>query len=335
MNKSYLIEIFLTLRKQIQALLPEDLAKLSFQAQNENNWFTPENVRLALQGLVHYLEEAPFREWAESYPNPSQPRKIGVVMAGNIPMVGVHDLICVLVSGHFLQVKLSTSDSVLMKFLINILIDIEPQLRHRIEIVEQLKGFDAVIATGSDNTARYFEYYFGKYPHIIRKNRTSIAILHGKESKDDLEKLGKDIFTYYGLGCRNVTKIYIPDNYDFTLLFESIEGFRKVFEHHKYANNYDYNKSIYLVNKINHLDNGFLLLAENFSFFSPISVLHYEKYTNLGNLVENLELHKEKIQCIVGDSKLFSDYIHFGQAQTPSISDYADGVDTMEFLSKI
>lgn len=335
MNKSHLIEIFLTLRKQIQALLPEDLAKLSFHAQNENNWFTPENVQLALQGLVHYLEEAPFRKWAESYPTPSQPRKIGVVMAGNIPMVGVHDLICVLISGHLLQAKLSTSDSVLMKFLINTLSAIEPQLCQRIEIVEQLKGFDAVIATGSDNTARYFEYYFGKYPHVIRKNRTSVAILHGKESKEDLENLGKDIFTYYGLGCRNVTKIYVPDNYDFNLFFESIESFKKVFEHHKYVNNYDYNKSIYLVNKVHHLDNGFLLLAENSSFFSPISVLHYEKYTNLGNLVENLELHKEKIQCVVGDSKPLPHCIHFGKAQTPSISDYADGVDTMEFLSKI
>ncbi|GAB4473233.1 MAG: acyl-CoA reductase [Thermoflexibacter sp.] len=335
MNKSYLIEIFLTLRKRIQELTPEDLTILSFQAQNENNWFTPENVQLALQGLVHYLEETTFRKWAESYPTPSHPRKIGVVMAGNIPMVGVHDLICVLVSGHFLQAKLSSSDSVLMKFLINSLLAIEPQLSHRIEIVEQLKGFDAVIATGSDNTARYFEYYFGKYPHVIRKNRTSVAILHGKESQEDLENLGKDIFTYYGLGCRNVTKIYIPENYDFNLFFESIESFKKVFEHHKYVNNYDYNKSIYLVNKINHLDNGFLLLVENSSLFSPISVLHYEKYVNLTNLVENLELHKEKIQCIVGDNKLLSNCIHFGEAQTPSITDYADGVDTMEFLSKI
>ncbi len=335
MNKSYLIDIFLTLRKRIEALPPDDLATLSLHAQNENNWFTPENVQFALQGLIHYLEEDTFPKWAESYPTPSQPKKIGVVMAGNIPMVGVHDLICVLVSGHFLQAKLSSSDSVLMKFLINALLAIEPQLSHRIEIVEQLKGFEAVIATGSDNTARYFEYYFGKYPHVIRKNRTSIALLHGEESKEDLANLGKDIFTYYGLGCRNVTKVYVPDNYDFTLFFESIERFKKVFEHHKYVNNYDYNKSIYLINKINHLDNGFLLLVDNPSLFSPISVLHYEKYTSFNDLLKNLELHKEKIQCIVGNSKHLPYSIHFGQAQTPSITDYADGIDTMEFLSNL
>ncbi|MCU0391637.1 MAG: acyl-CoA reductase [Thermoflexibacter sp.] len=335
MSKKEIIQVFLTLKIRIQELTDEQLEQLCLQCQNENSWFTPTNVRLALQGLIHYLSEDNFQKWAESYTETTKIRKIGVVMAGNIPLVGIHDLICVLVSGHILYAKLSSQDSVLMKFIIQLLLEIAPALQERIYTVEQLKNIDAIIATGSDNTARYFEYYFKKYPHIIRKNRTSVAVLHGEETSNQLHQLGTDIFTYFGLGCRNVTKIYVPESYNFNYFFENIEHFQKVFEHHKYVNNYDYNKSIYLIDRITHLDNGFLILAENPSLFSPISVLHYEKYADIAHLNEQLAERAESIQCMVGDRERFPSMIEFGKAQSPHIQDYADGVDTMLFLTNL
>jgi hypothetical protein len=326
---------FLSLRVALENLQADELENIFHCAAAENPWFTTGNLLAAFQGLMHYLDENTFTNWLNQYPEIKNPKKIGVVMAGNIPMVGVHDLICVLVSGHHLQVKLSSQDSFLMSLLINKLIKIAPEFAQSIEVVERLKGFDAVIATGSDNTARYFDYYFNKYPTIIRKNRTSVAVLHGEETTEQLAELGKDIFTYFGLGCRNVTKLYIPENYNFRRFFEAIEPYKNIIHHHKYANNYDYNKSIFLVRNITHLDNGFLILLENEHLFSSIAVMHYEKYTSLENLEQNLENRKEKLQCIVGDYQRFPSFIDFGKAQLPEMNDYADGVDTMQFLTNL
>jgi hypothetical protein len=326
---------FLTLKTALESLSASELDEVIQRAKAGNAWFTPKNVLVALEGVLAYLNEEQLDTWLNKCPIVSNPKKIGVVMAGNIPMVGVHDLICVLLSGHSLQAKLSSQDTFLMKFIIEKLVHIEPAFAQRIEIVEQLKGFDAVIATGSDNTARYFDYYFGKYPHIIRKNRTSVAVLDGNENALQLAKLGSDIFTYFGLGCRNVTKLYVPENYDFRLFFEAIEAEKEIIHHHKYNNNYDYNKSIFLVNKINHLDNGFLLLVEKEAIFSPISVLHYERYQDVNSLQTHLQAIKDSLQCIVTEIDIFKNVIPFGQAQAPTIADYADGIDTMQFLTNL
>lgn len=335
MNLSERINAFIALGKQLRNLQAEEIQELAYRTLSENPWFTLDNVTFAIKGLANYLEEGKFRDWVSRYPEATVSKKIAVVMAGNIPMVGVHDLICVLVCGHSLQIKLSSQDAFLMKYLIVKLIQIAPSLAPRIEIIEIIKGFDAVIATGSDNTARYFDYYFGKYPNVIRKNRTSVAILNGKESSEQLARLGTDIFTYFGLGCRNVTKIYVPENYNFTHFFESIESYNGIANHYKYANNYDYNKSIYLVNKVPHFDNGFLMLVEKEGLFSPISVLHYERYADLASLETLLKAQEEKIQCIVADQVAFPQYFDFGKAQFPDIQDYADGVDTMSFLTNL
>ena len=326
---------FLALKTELESLSASAFDDLLRRAAYENAWFTPKNVLSAFEGLLYFLEEKNLESWLNKYPAVQKSKKVGVVMAGNIPMVGVHDLICVLISGHSLQAKLSSQDTFLMKFVIEKLLKVAPQLAERIEIVEQLKGFDAVIATGSDNTSRYFDYYFAKYPHIIRKNRTAVAVLTGEESTSQLAHLGSDIFTYFGLGCRNVTKLYVPENYNFTAFFEAIESEKEIINHHKYNNNYDYNKSILLVNKINHLDNGFLLLVEKEELFSPISVLHYEKYSNVANLQEKLSNSQQSLQCIVAENEHFTNAIPFGKAQKPRIEDYADGIDTMQFLAGI
>lgn len=326
---------FLALKTELEALTVTDFDEIFLRARSENAWFTPKNVLSAFEGLLNYLEEKPFEAWASKYPVVQNPKKIGVVMAGNIPMVGVHDLICVLVSGHFLQAKLSSQDSFLMKLIIEKLVKVEPVFAERIEIVERLKDFEAVIATGSDNTARYFDYYFEKYPHIIRKNRTSVAVLNGEETALQLANLGKDIFTYFGLGCRNVTKLYVPENYDFKYFFEGVEYEKEIIHHHKYNNNYDYNKSIYLINSVKHLDNGFLLLTEKEALFSPISVLHYERYKDKETLSMQLNSLKDSLQCVVAEDAHFPAAIPFGEAQTPNMEDYADGVDTMQFLASL
>jgi hypothetical protein len=178
-----------------------------------------------------------------------------------------------------------------------------------------------VIATGSDNTARYFEYYFRTKPHIIRKNRSSIAVLTGNETDDQLIALGKDVFSYFGLGCRNVSKLVVPEGYDFTRPLRLWEVYHDVSNHHKYVNNYDYNKSILLINGTHHFDNGFALLTPNEALVSPISVLYY---------ATSADLASDKIQCIVGSG---ANYIPFGTTQEPTLTDYADNVDTLKFLT--
>jgi len=329
------IDAFSKLGQYLKDLDEETLEELQLKAGSENPWFTPENVTSALKGIGHFLEEDILINWVENYDVKDQGRVIGVVMAGNIPLVGFHDLLCVLISGNKIKIKPSSKDSALMLFIISKLIEINKEFEEKILIADQLKEIDAIIATGSDNSSRYFEHYFSKYPNIIRKNRTSCAILDSDASKEELKPIGHDIFKYYGLGCRNISKLYVPAGYNFDTFFEAIEEFDDVKHHHKYNNNYDYNKSVYLVNKEPHLDNGFLLLKKESAMVSPISVLFYEEYENQDELKSLIESNRHKIQCIVSKNGSWPDSHKFGHAQYPKVDDYADGVDTMQFLTSL
>jgi hypothetical protein len=254
-------------------------------------------------------------------------------MAGNIPMVGLHDFITVLISGNKALVKLSSNDNGLLPYLSEYLIHVAPDFKNFIEFTdERLINFDAVIATGSNNTARYFDYYFGKYPNIIRKNRNSVAVLTGKENEDQLKDLAIDVFRYFGLGCRNVSKLYVPRDYNFDAFFNAVYSWKHVISHNKYMNNYDYNKAVYLMSvDKNLLDNEFLLLKESSDFSSPIAVLFYEYYDSLKDLKQNLSSQDENIQTVVSSSGIERE-IPFGSSQSPELWDYADNIDTLEFL---
>lgn len=322
------------LGKKIKKLSQEEFEELAWRVENNNSWFTADHTKLALNGLIEFLNKSDLEKWIANYPfkEPLKAKEVGILMAGNIPAVGFHDLLCVLLTGHQAAVKLSASDSYFIKWLVKELIEIEPAFEKMISFEEMLKAKDAYIATGSDNSARYFEYYFGKYPSIIRKNRTSVGVLNGAETVGDFIALGNDIFQYFGLGCRNVSKIYVPTKEVLIKFFDAIEGFQILSSNHKYINNYDYNKSIYLVNGEDHLDNGFLLLKESKDLVSPISVLFYEVYENIASLEVTLDQIKDKIQCIVSKDAWFERSFSFGQAQCPALDDYADGVDTLDFL---
>lgn len=328
------IKAFILLGKAILDLSKEEFDELTWKIENNNNWFTPEQSKIAFLAIAEMLKEDSIIDWIGSYEleNEVEPKDIGILMAGNIPAVGFHDLLCVLIAGHHASVKLSSSDSFSIKWLVNKLIAIESRFGSQVSFEDMLKGKDAYIATGSDNSARYFNYYFGKYPHIIRKNRTSIAVLDGSESPEDFNELGKDVFQYFGMGCRNVSKLYVNKESSIIGFLENIKGFQFLGSHHKYLNNYDYNKSIYLVNKEPHLDNGFLLLKESADLVSPIGVLYYEFYKNLDDLNSKINHLKEKIQCMVSKNAWLEDSLPFGEAQFPALDDYADGVDTMVFL---
>ncbi len=314
----------------------DSLDEIIEQAAYKNQWFTPDNIRLSFDGLIRYLDETNLKKWLGNYDFQNiTPKKVGVVMAGNIPMVGIHDMICVLLSGHKLMAKLSHQDDVLLQFIANELIEIDVEFKQSIEFVDRLNGMEAVIATGSDNTARYFDFYFSKYPNIIRKNRTSVAVINGEESKEDLANLGHDIFDYFGLGCRNVSKLFLPTGYDLSKIIDQLEQFQPIFNHHKYNNNYFYQKSIFLVDQTPHLDNGFALFQQNENLSSPIGVVYYEFYDDVDTLKNHLFSIQNKIQCIVSNMDLIDNRVDFGQAQKPDIWDYADNVDTMKFLSNI
>ena len=299
----------------------------------KNPWFTPGNVRMAFGAIAEKLTEENLIKWTSSYPGldrETEPLTVGVIMAGNIPLVGFHDFLSVLISGSNILGKTSSKDADLINYISNILCDINPEFRKSIRLTgDTLSGFDSVIATGSDNSSQYFEYYFGKYPNIIRKNRNSIAIINGEETDSELEALGTDIFSYFGLGCRNVSKIYVPKGYDLSRMTGRWNRYSGLIHHNKYANNYDFSKAVYLVNKEKFTDTGFLLLKENRSISSPVAVLYYEYYETTDQLKIISEILNEKIQCIVGRN-----YITFGKAQSPDLWDYADGTDTIEFLLK-
>jgi hypothetical protein len=312
--------------------------RLNQQIQNafiHNPWFTDEFVKLSLKNTGELLVPENINKWLSNYsiPDKSESKKIGVVMAGNIPLVGFHDMLSVLITGNTFLGKLSTKDSDLMTVLASFLQDIEPAFEDKIYFTEEhLSDFDAIIATGSDNTSRYFEYYFGKYPHIIRKNRNSVAILSGDESDEDLKLFADDVFLYFGLGCRNVSKIFVPENYDFDRLINAFQHYAYFADHKKYRNNYDYNKAFYLMNKLELYEGGFFMIIENESFSSPISVIHFEYYSEKDKLNLRLEENKDKLQCVIGITNDFSNLIPFGEAQKPALWNYADNVDTMNFI---
>jgi hypothetical protein len=331
MNLSERIQAFVRLGQKMKSLTQEDKDQLYTRAKAHNGWFTPESIDQAREGIVFMLAEEKLLKWTNEYAlEPEVPKIVGVIMAGNIPMVGFHDLMSVLLSGHIAAVKMSSQDTILMKEVINWLVAVEPRFKRNIGIREKLEEVEAVIATGSDNTARYFEYYFGKYPNIIRKNRTSVAIIDGTETSEELAALGKDIFLYYGLGCRNVSKMYIPKGFDITTIFPHWEVYADVANQNKYRNNYDYNKAILLVNGTEHLDTGFLMTQASAALVSPTSILYHEIYETKEELTAILEANAEKIQCIVGHG-----YLPFGKAQSPEPWDYADGVDTLHFLTRL
>src|SRR5579859_775212 len=312
------IEAFVQLGKKLTDLSPEERNNLTDKVRNENPWFTPESTTLALQGISKFLDRGTLEHWTSHYSIAgSSSKKVGVAMAGNIPLVGFHDLLCVLLSGHRLIAKLSSQDSVLMQFVRDGLIEINPAFSEKISFAERLKNLDGIIATGSDNTSRYFEYYFRHIPHIIRKNRTSCAVILGEETPDEFAVMGRDVFSYFGLGCRNVSKLYVPDNFDFVPLLKSWDLFQPIIHHHKYANNYDYQKSILLINQTHHYDTGFLLLTESQSLVSPISTVYYEWYADQRDLNSKLTAHAEKIQCIVSAKGWYKKSVPFGDAQFP------------------
>ncbi|QXV67433.1 acyl-CoA reductase [Mucilaginibacter sp. 21P] len=315
-----------------------ELSQIIETERNYNAWFTPESVRSAVTAVGEMLNPTDLEEWLGRYPNAARGnKKVGLVLAGNIPMVGFHDVLCALVTGNYALIKASSQDARLIRYVLNKLIEIDPAYAGQFSFVERLEGFDAIIATGSNNTSRYFEYYFGKVPNIIRKNRNSIALLTGTESIEELSTLGHDIFDYFGLGCRNVSKLLVPEGYNFNKFFESIEHFAPIIHHHKYNNNYDYNKSIYLVNRDEHLDNGFLMVKRDEKLTSPLSVVFFETYTSLQEAEDMLLQQSDSLQCIVTDAKLRvpNQVVTFGESQRPKLWDYADGVDTMDFLSNL
>jgi len=330
------INAFLVLANSLENLSQDEKGELFEKANYSNPWFTINNLNLAWNGLLRYLQEERFEAWAANYDlgNP-KPKRVGVVMAGNIPMVGIHDFICVLLSGHTLVAKLSSQDEVLIQFISKKLIEAEPTFQSRIFFVDRLKDIDAVIATGSDNTARYFEYYFSKYPHIIRKNRTSVAVLMGNEAAGELSALGDDIFTYFGMGCRNVSKIFLPEGQPIEELFKHWTGYKHLADHNKYANNYHYQRSIMMMNQQVFRDNGFALFLESPQFVSPLAVVYYSYYSDLEVLKLQLSSNSDKLQCIVCRDGLLEGTNKFGAAQTPDVMDYADNVDTLKFLLEI
>ncbi|MEM9920879.1 MAG: acyl-CoA reductase [Bacteroidota bacterium] len=321
-----------------RSLTPDDeqlVAKVQ-RASVENQWFTKENIHRSIDALrTSFLEEDKLRAWTAAYQmrEPAFPRRVGLVLAGNIPMVGFHDLLSVFITGHVSLYKLSDKDKVLLPFLLDRLAEIEPKTKAYFERIDRLANFDAVIATGSDNSSRYFDTYFGKYPNIIRKNRSGLAILDGSETTEDLVALGKDVFWYFGLGCRNVAKLMVPKGYDFTPLLEALHTYNELVHHNKYKNNFDYNYTLYILNKMPHLANGCVLLLEDASLHSRIASLHYEYYADESDLEQKVKANQEKIQCIVSaKARPFHPFIPFGKAQQPGLADYADGVDTLAFL---
>jgi hypothetical protein len=340
MNPEERLKALITWGKAIGALTEElessaDTASpaglMLIQARNQNPWFTRENVLEALKAIVFQLQEQNLRQWVSAYTLPDNaPRTIGVIMAGNLPAVGFQDVLCVLMSGNTLMMKCAADDKVILPFMLEILVSIEPRFRDRIIQVERLQNMDAVIATGSNNSARYFDYYFSKYPHIIRRNRNSVAVITGNETETELFQLGNAIFRYFGMGCRSVSHLLVPAGYDFGKLFVVLQQFGEVINHSRYMNNYDYHNALYLLNSEKFLTNNFLILRESPILNTPVSVLHYSYYSNAAEADAFLDAHKEEIQCVVGAGG-----IPFSAAQCPAPWEYADNVDVLDFLLKL
>lgn len=322
--------------KHLKSLPDEELSEVAKKAGEFNRWFTEENVKFSISGILQFLKEENLKKLAGKYDVKDNNKTIGIVMAGNLPLVGFHDLLCVLLAGHKAMIKLSTKDEVLPKFIFEQLEEVTPALASQINSVDKLQNFDAIIATGSDNSSRYFEYYFGKYPNIIRKNRTSVAVLTGKETPEELASLTDDMLLYFGLGCRNVSKLLVPYNYNFEPLFKALEKYQDVINHNKYSNNYDYYKSIYLINGDPFLDTGFIMFKQDQQLVSPVSVIYFEYFNNTEEVKNYLKEQNEKIQATVASDKAaIPGSVPPGKAQLPEIDDFADRVDTMKFLTEL
>jgi hypothetical protein len=339
----------MTFQQRVQAFIQlgnflQDAANNAHKAIVEaylyNNWFTEESQRQALQAWAEALSEQNINQWIEKYnfEEKVNEKSVAIIMAGNIPLVGLHDLICVLLCGYKAIVKLSSDDKILPKFIVAALMQIEPAFASKIKLLkedEKLENnFDAVIATGSNNSNRYFEFYFSKFPNILRKNRNSIAVLTGNETNEDMKMLAKDIFTYFGLGCRNVSKLYLPKGFDMALFFENTHDYDEFLKHNKYGNNLMYHKSIWLLNQDDFLENGLINLKEDKSLASPLASLFYEYYENLADVKATLEARKDEIQCVVSNLNLGYN-IPFGKTQQPKLWDYADNIDTITFLCNL
>ena len=323
--------------------MDDDLKEILVQAERQNPWFTQQHLSLAITNIQKYfLKESLLKNWTKDYPifsksELSSAPTVGIVMAGNIPLVGFHDFLAVFISGCKQKIKLSSKDTVIWNHLFIILNQWSKEFKEWAQIEERLNNCDAYIATGSNNTAKHFEYYFKKYPHIIRSNKTSAAILNGKESEEELEALSDDVFSYFGLGCRNVTKIFVPKDYNFIPLLQAFNKYGYFLDYNKYKNNYDYQLALLLLNKIEYMSSDSLLLVKSDSLFSAISVLNYEYYDSIQDVEKELE-NDEELQCIVSQSPLTSNlqnHFSLGQAQTPQLNDYADGVNTLDFLATL
>ena len=335
-----------------EARTDEDLQKLNKfflkeyhtvikDAELFNHWFSEDNLHFALEQWSLALSEEQLQAWVidyeEEYFSPrTEAKTIAIIMAGNIPLVGLHDLISVLLAGHKALIKPSSDDAKLIPFVLQMLVAIEKDFAHSLSIAEnKMENFDAVIATGSNNSSRYFDHYFGKYPHIIRRNRSSVAILEGDESDEELQALGEDIFRYFGLGCRNVSKAYVPKDFDIQRLFKAFFPFEAVANNNKYGNNYDYNRAIYLMEHIDFLENGFFIIKEDKALHAPVSVLNIERYEDIKMVKKDLEQYTDDLQCIVGKAESLDTAVPFGESQKPKLWDYADNVDTLEFLHRL
>lgn len=336
MKLSKRIFILESLGKRLTSHIESDeFEETAIRIKNTNPWFTKDNTYLAIKNTIDaFLKLDVLRIFAQNYAisEDATDTTVGIVASGNIPAVGFHDLLCTFLAGHTVHYKASSQDTFLMNFIISMFYEIDAETKSKLILADRLNDVHAIIATGSNNTANYFEYYFGKKPNIIRKGRTSIAVLSGNENKIQLANLGNDIFQYFGLGCRNVSKLYVPEGYDFTPFFEAIEYWNTIGMHNKYNNNYDYNKSILLINGVPHLDNGFLLVREETSFHSALSVLHYETYTDVETVKKHIASKSEELQCVVAENVDVVGAVRFGESQSPQLNDFADGVDTMKFL---
>lgn len=311
-----------------------DIELLLKRSEIENPWFTIDNQKFALQQWTDLLTEENIKNWLGNYSISKISKRVGLILAGNIPLVGFHDVISVVLSNHIPVIKLSSKDKYMIPFLLKKWNEFSNG-NVPFEFVEKLENFDAVIATGSNNTARYLEYYFKNHLSIIRKNRTSVAVLKGDETNEELQLLAKDIFQYFGLGCRNVTRIFIPKDFVIDRLFENFLGFQDIINHNKYANNYDYNRAVYLLNQDKFWDNNFVMLKEDDKLFSPLSVINFSRYESLDEVKSFIAENEENIQCVVAKEELEINAIPFGEAQNPGLDTYADNVDTMKFLELV
>lgn len=335
------MQVYKQALKQFSDLLSSELNNVSFhevadRACRENPWFTHQSIRQAITAWIRALDHTAIELWLQGHEPSTNRKKVGLILAGNIPLVGLHDLLAVLVSNHQALVKPSSDDSILMNWITELLIKANPNWRNQISVVQKLSGVDALIATGSNNSSRYFEYYFRAIPHIIRKNRNSVAILTGTESEAQLMSLGDDVFSYYGLGCRNVSKVYVPKGFEVRRLLQAWDD--RVPElrlHNRYLNNFEYNLALLMVNRVPHYSNNAVILQESTQISSALSVLHYEYYSSIDNLKNHLNDSKGLIQCMISQNKITKDTLSFGKSQEPALWEYADGINTLDFLAKL